>query len=241
MFETALVDSSSSRGALSFSSSLVLQSGLVSAIFIGGLLIPVAQPELPDIHIPVPAPPFQKAIKILSTRIERSTAAVAIRRFTYTPPGTTTSSAPTANLSTVDFTGLPVPSSGEIAIPDGIVGGTQIPQVAPPPKPVAEPTKVVPAVRLQIGGSVLASMILERPQPVYPELARRARIQGTVLLHGIITREGRIGQLRIVSGHPLLIRAAFEAVSKWVYSPTLLNGQPVEVEAPIEVRFSLSQ
>jgi protein TonB len=62
-----------------------------------------------------------------------------------------------------------------------------------------------------------------------------------VTLHGIITREGRIGQLRILSGHPLLVKAAFDAVSQWVYSPTLLNGQPVEVEAPIEVRFSLSR
>ncbi len=242
MFETAMVDQSSGRGALSFSSSLLLQCGVISGFLAIGLYLPVAQPELPDIHIPAPAPRFREAIRVISTSIERSVAPSPVRRFTYTPPGVTRSAMQASTSAPADFTGLPMPNATNVGIPDGIVGGFEVPKVAPPPKPaVPEPVKVQPPARLQIGGSVLASKILQRPQPAYPELARRARIEGVVTLHGIITREGRIGQLRILSGHPLLVKAAFDAVSQWVYSPTLLNGQPVEVEAPIEVRFSLSR
>lgn len=242
MFETAMVDQSNGRGALSFSSSLLLQCGVVSGFLAIGLLMPVAQPELPEINIPAPAPRFREAIRVISTSFERSVAASPVRRFTYTPPSTTNSAVAAPAQGRVDFSGLPIATSNSVGIPDGVMGAFEVPKVVPPPAPVvSEVAKPLPPTRLQVGGSVLASKILQRPQPVYPELARRARIEGVVTLHGIITREGRIGQLRILSGHPLLVKAAFDAVSQWVYSPTLLNGQPVEVEAPIEVRFSLSR
>ena len=242
MFETAMVDQSSGQGALSISSWLLLQCGVVSGLLAIGLYLPVAQPDLPDIQIPAPAPRFREAIPVISTNIERSVAPSPVRRVSYSPPSATRSVVTTSSSAQADFAGLPVSNSTNTGIPDGIVGAFDVPKVAPPPKPVVrELVKPEPAARLQIGGSVLASKILQRPQPIYPELARRARIEGVVTLHGIITREGRIGQLRVLSGHPLLLRAAFDAVSQWVYSPTLLNGQPVEVEAPIEVRFSLSR
>jgi protein TonB len=242
MFETAMVDQSSGRGALSFSSSLLLQCGVISGFLAIGLYLPVAQPELPDIRIPAPAPRFREAVRVISTSVVRSVAPSPVRRFTYTPPSATRIATMASIAEPADFTGLPMPNETKSGIPDGIVGGLEVPKVAPPPKPaMPEPVKPEPQARLQIGGSVLASKILQRTQPVYPELARRARIEGVVTLHGIITREGRIGKLRILSGHPLLVKAAFDAVSQWVYSPTLLNGQAVEVEAPIEVRFSLSR
>ncbi len=242
MFETAMVDQSSGQGALSFSSSLLLQCGVVSGLLAIGLYLPVAQPDLPDIQIPAPAPRFREAIRVISTSIERSVAPSMARRFTYTPPTATRSAMTGASSAQADFTGLPMSNLTTTGIPDGIVGAFDVPKVAPPPKPVLrELVKPEAPVRLQIEGSVLASKILQRPQPIYPELARRARIEGVVTLHGIITREGKIGQLRVLSGHPLLVKAAFDAVSQWVYSPTLLNSQPVEVEAPIEVRFSLSR
>ena len=78
-------------------------------------------------------------------------------------------------------------------------------------------------------------------RPDYPEIARRARIEGEVLLMGVITREGRVANLRVLQGHPLLVRAALAAVSQWEYEPTLLNGASVEVEAPITVRFRLGR
>ena len=77
-------------------------------------------------------------------------------------------------------------------------------------------------------------------EPVYPPLARAARISGAVELTGVIATDGRIRELRVVSGHPLLAKAALEAVRQWVYEPTVLNGEPVEVIAPITVHFQLN-
>ena len=83
--------------------------------------------------------------------------------------------------------------------------------------------------------------LLRKVMPVYPALARSARISGVVRLVGIIGKDGTIQNLQLVSGHPLLAHAALEAVQQWIYKPTLLNGTPVEVIAPIEVNFTLAQ
>ena len=77
--------------------------------------------------------------------------------------------------------------------------------------------------------------------PAYPPLAKQARVSGTVRLIGVIAKDGTMQQLQMVSGHPLLVQAALDAVRQWLYRPTLLNGQAVEVIAPIDVIFTLSQ
>ena len=84
-------------------------------------------------------------------------------------------------------------------------------------------------------------MVVSQPQPAYPSIARDVRIQGDVILHAIIDKEGRVAELEAVSGHPLLVRAALEAVRTWRYRPTLLNGEPVEVETTIKVSFVLGR
>jgi protein TonB len=76
---------------------------------------------------------------------------------------------------------------------------------------------------------------------VYPPLARQTRISGTVRLHAIIGKDGSVQQLEVLSGHPLLVQAALDAVRQWRYRPTLLNGEPVEVDTTIDVIFSLNQ
>jgi len=88
---------------------------------------------------------------------------------------------------------------------------------------------------------VQQAKLIRQVKPVYPPLARQARIQGTVRLTAIIARDGTIQELQVVSGHPLLVPAALEAVKQWVYQPTLLNGEPVEVITQIDVNFTLSQ
>ncbi len=93
---------------------------------------------------------------------------------------------------------------------------------------------------LRVGGNVQAAKIIKRVQPEYPEDARRTRISGTVRLHVIIGKDGRIRSLEIVSGHPMLQQAALDAVRQWTYRPTLLNGEPVEVDTTIDVIFSLN-
>lgn len=114
----------------------------------------------------------------------------------------------------------------------GIMAGSA-PTLPPPPKPAA------PA-RIKQGGDVTAAAIVTQTRPVYPPLARQARIQGTVVLHAIIDKEGKVAQLAIVSGHPLLVESALEAVKQWRYKPTLLNGDPVEVDTTIQVTFSMN-
>ena len=114
----------------------------------------------------------------------------------------------------------------------GVIGG--IGTAPPPPKP--KPTGPV-----RVGGNVQAAKIVNRVQPVYPPLARQTRISGTVRLHAIITKDGTIRELEVLSGHPLLQQAALDAVRQWRYQPTLLNGEAVEVDTTIDVIFSLNQ
>jgi protein TonB len=86
---------------------------------------------------------------------------------------------------------------------------------------------------------VQEAKVIARPNPLYPPLARQARIQGKVTLHAIIDKDGRVSQLEVVSGHPLLVKAALDAVQNWRYQPTILNGEPVEVDTTIDVNFVL--
>jgi protein TonB len=89
------------------------------------------------------------------------------------------------------------------------------------------------------GGRVRLAEPIFRPDPVYPAMARTMRVSGVVELIGVIGTDGHIKELRISRGHPLLAHAALDAVARWIYKPTLLNGNPVEVEAPITVTFTL--
>jgi protein TonB len=81
--------------------------------------------------------------------------------------------------------------------------------------------------------------MVRQVQPLYPQIAKTAHVQGTVLLHAIIAKDGSVQELQYVSGPPLLMKAAMDAVREWRYQPTLLNGEPVEVETTISVIFSL--
>jgi protein TonB len=82
--------------------------------------------------------------------------------------------------------------------------------------------------------------LIQRVQPVYPVLARQARIQGTVVLRAVISREGTIEKLQVASGPPLLVQAAIDAVRQWRYRLYLLNNEPVEVDSQVTVNFVLS-
>ncbi len=90
---------------------------------------------------------------------------------------------------------------------------------------------------VQVDSEMQAAKIISQPQPVYPDLARQDNIAGDVVLHAIIGKDGTIIHIEAVSGHPLLVQAALEAVKHWRYMPTLLNGDPVEVDTTITVSF----
>jgi len=93
--------------------------------------------------------------------------------------------------------------------------------------------------RIRVGGQVAQSNLIQQAVPAYPALAKLARIQGLVRFNVIIGKDGHIGNMTLISGHPLLIEAAQEAVKQWVYRPTLLNGDPVEVATVVDVQFTL--
>jgi len=116
-------------------------------------------------------------------------------------------------------------------VPGGVLGGIIGAAPPPPPKPTQQ--------RIRVGGNVAAAKLVHQVQPVYPQIAKTAHVQGTVLLHAIIAKDGTIQELQYVSGPPLLMRAAMDAVHEWRYSPTLLNGEPVEVDTTIQVVFTL--
>jgi protein TonB len=116
--------------------------------------------------------------------------------------------------------GLPIPFSG----------GPQ-PLMPVAPKPVAKIFRT---------SSILQGSLIRRVEPTYPPLARQARIQGTVVLAAVISKAGTIDNLRLVSGHPMLVGAALDAVSQWRYRPYILNGEVIEVETQITVNFMLN-
>jgi periplasmic protein TonB len=139
-----------------------------------------------------------------------------------------------------------VPGGLPAGIPGGVAGGMPGVTIAPPP-PAPPPVAVAmapspPAMtpkRITVGGEVESAMLLEQPAPVYPLMAKQARIRGSVVLKAIIGVDGKVKDLVAVSGHPFLVQAAVEAVRKWIYRPTVLDGVPVEVDTTIEVRFGL--
>lgn len=130
-------------------------------------------------------------------------------------------------------------------VPGGIPGGTGtipygIPPVGPPPPPTpAGDTTVSRQIRIRVGGQVEAARLIFQVKPEYPPLAKMARIQGTVRLEALISKDGTIENLKVLAGHPLLVKAAIDAVARWRYQPTLLNGDPVKVVTNIEVNFAL--
>ncbi len=98
-----------------------------------------------------------------------------------------------------------------------------------------------PAVRVPVSTGVAQGYLIRRVDPSYPRLAVLAGVQGSVILAAVISRDGRVENLRVLSGHPMLVEAALQAVQQWRYRPYYLNGEPVEVETQITVNFTLSR
>ncbi len=126
-------------------------------------------------------------------------------------------------------------STGVGGSPDGILGSinNSLRQIAPALGPP-------PTIKREFRTSrMLEGSLIRRVQPVYPPLARSARIQGSVVLAAIISKDGSMENLKLISGHPMLVPAALQAVSQWRYRPYVLNGEAIEVETQITVNFIL--
>lgn len=114
------------------------------------------------------------------------------------------------------------------------------PNIPAGPEPAAAAKPKARTGTIHIGGMVAEANLIRSVQPVYPPLAKIARVQGAVEFTAIISKDGRVENLQVVSGSPLLIAAARDAILQWRYRPTLLNGEPVEVVTTIVVNFALN-
>jgi periplasmic protein TonB len=123
-----------------------------------------------------------------------------------------------------------VPGGVEGGVPGGVVGGVVggLPEAPPPPQAV------------RVGGQIKEPKKLKNVNPTYPDIAKQARVQGVVILECTISPQGKVTDVKVLRGIPLLDAAAIEAVKQWVYSPTLLNGVPVPVIMTVTVNFRLS-
>jgi TonB family protein len=131
----------------------------------------------------------------------------------------------------LDLPGEYVPGAVQMAQTGRTLPPVEPPHIAPPVLQEKRPVKV--------SEGVLQAQLVSRIEPRYPPLALQTRQAGTVVLHAIISRDGRINALEVVSGSPFFVQAALDAVRQWRYRPTMLNGEPVEVETTITVVFRL--
>jgi protein TonB len=138
--------------------------------------------------------------------------------------------APPQACCAIGTSGLPDAVQG---LPGGLANlGNGTRPVLPNPPPVASHP-------IRISHMSPGSLIYQL-QPVYPPLARTAHVEGPVVLAALISKDGTIENLRVLTGHPMLVRSAVEAVSQWRYRPYILNSEPVEVETQITVNFFLA-
>lgn len=252
MFEQSLMDLSPDAKNKKTGASLIASFGIQALMIVALLLVPIINYyELPATDLvtflaappppPPPPPPPAAVVEVVRKVVPREFDAgkltqpkeipdeIAIIKDEDTPPPATIAGVVGG-----------VPGGMEGGSVGGVIGGiiSSTPSVAPPPPP-PPPKKVTPS-RITVGGNVAKARLVRQVRPTYPPLARQARIQGKVMLKAVIGRDGKIQELEVISGHPLLIPNALNAVKQWQYKPTLLNNTPVEVQTQIEVNFTLS-
>jgi periplasmic protein TonB len=182
---------------------------------------------------PPPPPPAAAPVKIVH-QIQTDIVNGALRTPTKIPQKIQMikeDEAPPAMASAGVVGGVPggIPGGQMGGVIGGIISST----------PVAVP-KVATPQRVRVSAGVTSGLLIRKVNPVYPPLARQARISGTVILRAVISKDGSIENLSLVSGHPMLAPAAIDAVKQWKYKPYLLNGEPVEVDTEVQVNFTLA-
>jgi periplasmic protein TonB len=241
VFEDAVLNEKKNNRPLAFLVSISAELVVVSAL----ILIPLAYNDhLPgfqwkNIGLGPPARPIEpKSLPVQPLR----RASGSTNMHTRFIPSSLPSARPAASPGSETIEAPPVPGGVDVggSSPNLIVDIPVRLASAPPPRPKPEPAPTAQTHQpIRVASTVQMAKLVRKVVPPYPPLARAARISGVVHLIGIIARDGAIRNLQLVSGHPLLTRAAIEAVQQWIYQPTLLNGEPVEVIAPIDVNFTL--
>jgi len=135
----------------------------------------------------------------------------------------------------------PAPANAGVmgGVPGGVPGGSMGGVIGGIIGSARSNLPTVSVDRVRVSSGVASGNLINKVQPTYPPIARTNRIAGQVVLHALISKNGNIENLQVVSGHPMLTQSAIEAVRQWKYKPYLLNGEPVEVETTIQVNFNL--
>lgn len=136
----------------------------------------------------------------------------------------------------------PVNNMGGVVggVPGGVPGGSMGGVLGGILSATSSAPKLAAPTRVRVSQGVSEGNLISQIKPPYPPMAKMARVQGSVVLQAIISKQGTIENLRVVSGHPMLVQPALDAVRQWRYRPYLLNGEPVEVETQITLNFSLT-
>ncbi|HUK24556.1 MAG TPA: TonB family protein [Terriglobales bacterium] len=244
MFDDVLLEHAhgiQNRRGMSAFMSFTLEAAIVAMVIIIPLMITqtLPVPELSTMLVapPPPAPPPPPAAATQATRppvVKTTTTQLdALRTPTKIPQTINTAPEPANPAPPSEVAGVPGGVAGGVegGTPGGVLGGILNSGTAPPP-PKLE--------RVKVSQGVTQGLLIHKVEPQYPAIARQARIQGTVVLNAIISRQGQIQNLKVISGSPMLVPAAIQAVKQWRYKPYVLNGNPVEVETSVTVNFNLS-
>ncbi len=246
MFEQTFVEAAPSGGKpVTVVFSLMFQSFVICLLILIPLLYTEALPGAVTKSLLVaPAPP-REAVPEPPPKIQpRSAMRVFDGRKLFAPvfiPKQIPSAVQTAPAPDIGVVGSVGEANGSGA--SGVIGSIlgSVPQAPIAPPPEAQLKNQSARKPVPLGGRVAEANLIRRVMPVYPALARSARVQGAVEFTALISKDGHIENLQLVHGHPLLVNAAKEAVLQWKYRPTTLNGEAVEVITDIVVNFTLAQ
>jgi periplasmic protein TonB len=237
MFEDSLVESSGklrTKRPLTTLLSFGLQAFLIGILILIPLIYTEALPKQQLMTFlvapPPPPPPPPPAQEIKVQKIETELDSGVLRQPTKIPEKIKIVKEEEQQQTTSGVLGGVqggVPGGAAGGVIGGIIGSTSMPKIAAPQ-------------RVRVSQGVTEGLLIRKLQPTYPPLAKTARIQGDVVLNAVISKNGAIENLRVMSGHPMLVTSALDAVKQWKYKPYILNGEPVEVETTITVKFTLA-
>jgi periplasmic protein TonB len=245
MFEQTFIESKktikTNRGSTTLIS-FTLQAIVIGVIVILPLMFTQALPtkELTTMLTAPPPPPPPPPPPAASAPVK-----AVVQKIVPTAELRTPTSIPKTVKMVTDEPQEAPPSATMAGVPGGVPGGIAGGSVGGviggvlSSTPAALPTKITPQ-RVRVSQGVTSGLLVKKVTPSYPPLARQARIQGAVVLHAVIGKDGKVQNLQVVSGHPMLTQSAIQAVKQWQYKPYFLNGQPVEVDTSITVNFSLA-
>jgi periplasmic protein TonB len=226
--------------------SMLFQVGLLALMLIIPLLVTPALPKSflatmltapPPPAAPPPPPPAAPVVHVRPTAHLIEAGKLIAPKSIPKDVNIIKEDAPPPDLGASQVTGGVVGGvpGGQIGgVLGGIIGGG-VSTAAPPPPPPPAPVQT----RITKGGDVMMATAMNKVQPVYPQLARQARVQGTVRLHTLIDKDGKVIEVTYQSGPAMLVQSAIDAVKQWRFHPTMLNNTPVQVECVFELNFNL--